>query len=121
MYSARVLEVSLLSPSGSVQTVRTGNRRLAASRSRKTEKADGKGFNDPYAQACPTMYGKISRAAFHIAQQSATQRPGSREQAPEADELWERPGHHARHESGSASVTSAALQSEQVSVFSSLT
>ena len=61
------------------------------------------------------MYGKISRAAFHVAQHSATQRPGSREQAPEADDLWESPG-TARCGSTSSSLASTSHKVEQVSL-----
>ena len=95
------------------------SRRLAVSRSRKGDQADGRVFNDPYAQASATMYGKISRAAFHVAQHSALQRPGSREQAPEADDLWESPG-AARRGSASSSLTGTAYKAEQVALCRSL-
>lgn len=96
-----------------VQAARS-SRRLAASRSRKTEHADAKVLIDPYTQVSPTIYGKISRAAFHVAQQSINRSPGSREQGLDADELWESPGHIARRGSASSSLNSTAHKVEQV-------
>lgn len=94
---------------------------MASSRSRKADTMDAKVHLDPYTQASPTMYGKISRAAFHVAQKSGTQSTDSRDAVPEADELWESPGHAARRLCGSASssMNGASHKFEQVSVLSS--
>jgi hypothetical protein len=97
-----------------IQNARASSRlRLTKSRSQKAdsglESASKACVTDPYASASATMYGKISRVAYNIAQQAAARTDSSKIPAQhEADDCnWDTTSKDARLSAASSAQSGA--------------